>query len=179
MICLRCKIVVRDVLLQIGINLVAVELGEIEIAESISSSQRYLIDMTLRKSGLELIDDKKSILIQKVKSLIIELVHYSETPLINNLSSYLSQKLDYDYTYLSNLFSEVNGATIEKFFISHKIERVKELLVYDELTLTEIARRMRYSSLSHLSAQFKKVTGLTVSHFKKLENKRRSMLEDL
>jgi YesN/AraC family two-component response regulator len=179
MICLRCKILVRDVLSQIGINLVKVELGEIEIAESISSSQRHQIDMTLRRSGLELIDDKKSILIQKIKSAIIELVHYSETPLTNNLSSYLSQKLDYDYTYLSNLFSEVHGATIEKFFISHKIERVKELLVYDELTLTEIARRMRYSSLSHLSTQFKKVTGLTVSHFKKLKDKRRSMLEDL
>jgi len=118
-------------------------------------------------------------LIQKIKSVIIELVHYSEKPLINNLSSYLSQQLEYDYTYLSNLFSEVNGATIEKFFISHKIERVKELLVYDELTLTEIARRMQYRSLSHLSAQFKKVTGLTVSHFKKLKDKRRSMLEDL
>ena len=179
MICLRCKLVVRDVLSQIGITLIKVEFGEIEIAESISVSQRALIDMTLRKSGLELIDDKKGILIQKIKSIIIELVHHSEKPLVSNLSSYLSQKLDYDYTYLSNLFSEVHGATIEKFFILHKIERVKELLVYDELTLTEIARRMRYSSLSHLSAQFKKVTGLTVSHFKKLKDKRRSMLEDI
>lgn len=179
MICVRCKLVVRDVLSQIGITLVTIELGEIEIAESISVSQRAQIDMTLRKSGLELIDDKKGILIQKIKSIIIELVHHSEMPLINNLSSYLSQKLDYDYTYLSNLFSEIHGPTIEKFFISHKIERVKELLVYDELSLTEIARRMRYSSLSHLSAQFKKVTGLTVSHFKKLKDKRRSMLEDL
>lgn len=179
MICLRCKIVVRDVLSQIGLNPVTIELGEIEIAESISVSQRHEIDMALKKSGLELIDDKKSILIQKIKSIIIEVVHYSEKPLISNLSSYLSQKLDYDYTYLSNLFSEMQGATIEKFFISHKIERVKELLVYDELTLKEIAHRMRYSSLSHLSAQFKKVTGLTVSHFKKLQGKRRSMLEDL
>lgn len=179
MICLRCKIVVRDVLSQIGINPVKIELGEVEIAESISGSQLHRIDMTLRKSGLELIDDKKSILIQKIKSVIIELVHYSEERLIENLSSYLSQKLDYDYTYLSNLFSEMQGGTIEKFYISHKIERVKELLVYDELTLTEIARRMRYSSLAHLSAQFRKVTGLTVSHFKKLKDKRRSLLEDL
>jgi AraC-like DNA-binding protein len=179
MICLRCKIVVRDVLSQIGINPVKIELGEVEIAESISGSQLHRIDMTLRKSGLELIDDKKSILIQKIKSVIIELVHYSEERLIENLSSYLSQKLDYDYTYLSNLFSEMQGGTIEKFYISHKIERVKELLVYDELTLTEIARRMRYSSLAHLSAQFRKVTGLTVSHFKKLKDKRRSMLEEL
>jgi YesN/AraC family two-component response regulator len=179
MICLRCKIVVRDILSQMKINLVTLELGEMEIAESISGSQRDQIDMSLKKSGLELIDDKKGILTQKIKSVIIELVHYSEMPLIQNLSGYLSEKLGYDYTYLSNLFSDTQGSTIEKFYISHKIERVKELLVYDELTLTEIARRMRYSSLAHLSAQFKKVTGLTVSHFKKLKDKRRSLLEDL
>ena len=124
-------------------------------------------------------DDKKSVLIQKIKNVIIELVHYSEEPLVINFSDFLSQKLNYDYTYLANLFSEVQGTTIEKFLIAHKIERVKELLVYDELSLTEIAYKMHYSSVAHLSAQFKKVTGLTPSHFKQLKNKRRSMLDDL
>ena len=124
-------------------------------------------------------DDKKSVLIQKIKTLIIELVHYSEEPLSVNLSDYLSQTLQHDYTYLANLFSEVQGTTIEKFLIAHKIERVKELLVYNELNLTEIAYRMHYSSVAHLSTQFKKVTGLTPSHFKQLRDKRRSMLEDL
>jgi AraC-like DNA-binding protein len=124
-------------------------------------------------------DDKKSILIQKIKNVIIELVHYSNEPLIINFSEYLSQKLNYDYTYLANLFSEVQGTTIEKFLIAHKIERVKELLVYNELNLTEISYRMNYSSVAHLSAQFKKVTGLTPSHFKQLKNKRRSMLDDM
>ncbi len=124
-------------------------------------------------------DDRKSVLIQKIKNVIVELVHYTEEPLNVNFSDYLSQKLDYDYTYLANLFSEVQGITIEKFIISHKIERVKELLVYNELNLTEIAYLMHYSSVAHLSTQFKKVTGLTPSHFKQLREKRRSMLEDL
>ena len=179
MICLRCKLVVRDVLSKIGITLVTIEFGEIEIAESISVSQRDQIDMTLRKSGLELIDDKKGILVQKIKSIIIELVHHSEKPLINNLSGYLSQKLDYDYTYMSNLFSEVHGATIEKFFISHKIERVKELIIYDELSLTQIAYKLHYSSVAHLSNQFKKVTGLAPSYFKSIRQKRTKNLENL
>lgn len=124
-------------------------------------------------------DDKKSVLIQKIKSVIIEMVHYSEEPLTVNFSEFLSQKLNHDYTYLANLFSEVQGITIEKFIITHKIERVKELLVYNELTLTEIAYQMHYSSVAYLSTQFKKVTGLTPSHFKQLKEKRRSMLEDM
>jgi len=131
------------------------------------------------KSGLELMDDKKSVLIQKIKTVIIELAHYSEEPLTMNFSEYLSGKLNYDYTYLANTFSEVQGTTIEKFFIMHKIERVKELLVYNELNLTEISYLMHYSSVAHLSAQFKKITGLTPSHFKRLKDKRRSMLENL
>ena len=124
-------------------------------------------------------DDKKSVLIQKIKNIIIELTHYSEEPLAIKFSEFLSHKLNYDYTYLADLFSEVTGTTIEKFLIAHKIERVKELLVYNELNLTEIAFQMHYSSVSHLSAQFKKVTGLTPSHFKQLRDKRRSMLEDI
>ena len=124
-------------------------------------------------------DNKKSVLIEKIKNVIIDLVHYSEEPLAINFSEFLSQQLKHDYTYLANLFSEVQGTTIEKFYIAHKIERVKELLVYNELNLTEIAYQMHYSSVAHLSTQFKKVTGLTPSHFKQLREKRRSMLEDV
>jgi len=149
------------------------------VLENISVEQHDQIRIALLKSGLELMDDKKSVLIQKIKNVIIELVHYSEEPLEMNFSAFLSQQLNHDYTYLANLFSEVQGTTIEKFLIAHKIERVKELLVYNELNLTEIAYKMHYSSVAHLSAQFKKVTGLTPSHFKQLKNKRRSMLDDI
>lgn len=179
MVCIRCKMVVKDELTKLGLKYITVELGEAELLEVISPDQREQVRAALLKSGLELMDDKKSVLIQKIKTIIIELVHYSEEPLSVNLSEYLSQKLQHDYTYLANLFTEVQGTTIEKFLISHKIERVKELLVYDELTLTEIAYKMHYSSVAHLCTQFKKVTGLTPSHFKLLKNKRRSMLEDL
>jgi AraC-like DNA-binding protein len=156
-----------------------VELEEAEVAETITTAQRDQIQIALMRSGLELMDDKKSMLIQKIKNVIIELVHYSEEPLRVKFSEYLSHKLNYDYTYLANIFSEVQGTTIEKFIISHKIERVKELLVYDQLNLSEIAYLMHYSSVSHLSAQFKKVTGLTPSHFKLIKKKRRNMLDDL
>src|SRR5580704_7609696 len=179
MVCIRCKMVVKDELTRLGLKYIAVDLGEVEIMEDISPLQLEQFREALLRSGLELMDDKKSILIQKIKTVIIELVHYSEEPLVINLSAFLAEKLQHDYTYLANLFSEVQGTTIEKFFISHKIERVKELLVYDELTLTEIAYIMHYSSVAHLCTQFKKVTGLTPSHFKSLKNKRRSMLEDL
>ena len=179
MVCIRCKMVVKEELGKLGLRHAVVELGEVELMENISAVQREQIQTALLKSGLELMDDKKSVLIEKIKNIIIELVHYSEEPLAINFSEYLSRKLDHDYTYLANLFSEVQGITIEKFFIAHKIERVKELLVYNELNLTEIAYKMHYSSVAHLSTQFKKVTGLTPSHFKQLKNKRRSMLEDL
>ena len=171
--------VVKDELTKLGLKYSTVELGEAEIIESITPEQRELFRAALLKSGLELMDDKKSILIQKIKTVIIELVHYSEEPLAVNLSAYLAGKLQHDYTYLANLFSEVQGTTVEKFFISHKIERVKELLVYDELTLSEIAYKMHYSSVAHLCTQFKKVTGLTPSHFRSLKDRKRSMLEDL
>jgi AraC-like DNA-binding protein len=179
MVCIRCKMVVKDELTKLGLHYTLVELGEAEVLEEISLVQLDLLKAALLRSGLELMDDKKSILIQKIKNVIIELVHYSEEPLAINLSVFLSQELSHDYTYLANLFSEVQGTTIEKFYISHKIERVKELLVYNELSLTEIAYKMHYSSVAHLSTQFKKVTGLTPSHFKALKDKRRSMLEDL
>lgn len=179
MVCIRCKMVVKEELTKLGLHYTSVELGEAEVLEKISVEQHDQIRTALLKSGLELMDDKKSVLIQKIKNVIIELVHYSEEPLSINFSEFLSQKLNHDYTYLANLFSEVQGTTIEKYLIAHKIERVKELLVYDELNLTEIAYKMHYSSVAHLSAQFKKVTGLTPSHFKQLRNKRRSMLDDL
>lgn len=169
--------VVKDELKKLGLHYNMVELGEVEIMEDLSAEQHDQFRDALLKSGLELMDDKKSVLIQKIKNVIIELSHYSEEPLPVKFSEFLSQKLDHNYTYLANLFSEVQGTTIEKFFIAHKIERVKELLVYNELNLTEIAYKMHYSSVSHLSAQFKKVTGLTPSHFKQLREKRRNMLE--
>ena len=178
MVCIRCKMVVKSELEKLGLHYTVVELGEVEVMEDISTEQHTELKTALLKSGLELMDDKKSILIQKIKSIIIEMVHYSEEVLTINFSDYLSQKLHYDYTYLANLFSEVQGTTIEKFIISHKIERVKELLVYNELTLTQIAYLMHYSSVAHLSNQFKKITGLTPSYFRQLKDKRGSMLDN-
>jgi len=179
MVCIRCKMVVKEELTKMGLHYVSVELGEVDVMENISAEQHDQFKTALLRSGLELMDDKKGVLIEKIKGIIIELTHYSEEPLAIKFSDYLSQKLNHDYTYLANLFSEVTGTTIEKFFIAHKIERVKELLVYNELNLTEIAYQMHYSSVAHLSTQFKKVTGLTPSHFKQLRDKRRSMLEDV
>jgi AraC-like DNA-binding protein len=177
MVCIRCKMVVKDELAKLGLHYIFVELGEADILETMSAEQHDKFKIALLKSGLELMDDKKSVLIQKIKNVIIELIHYSDEPLVVNFSVFLSDKLHYDYTYLANLFSEVQGTTIEKFIIAHKIERVKELLVYNELNLTEIAYLLHYSSVAHLSTQFKKVTGLTPSHFKQLKDKRRSVLE--
>jgi len=179
MVCIRCKMVVKAELEKLGLHYIVVELGEAEIMESISEEQHDQFKVALLKSGLELLNDKKSVLIQKIKNVIIELIHYSEEPLAINFSDHLSQKLNHNYTYLANLFSEVQGTTIEKFIIAHKIEQVKELLVYNELNLTEIAFLMHYSSVGHLSAQFKKITGLTPSHFKQLREKRLTMLENL
>jgi len=156
-----------------------VRIGEADIIGQVPMEKLKQFDAALRRAGLLLMDDKKSILVEKIKSAIIELVHYKEEQIRVNLSDYLSEKLNYDYTYLANLFSEVKGITIEKFYLTHKIERVKELIVYDELNLSEIAYRMHYSSVAHLSAQFKKITGLTPSHFKSLKNKRRGTLEDV
>jgi AraC-like DNA-binding protein len=179
MVCIRCKMVVKSELHNLGLDHAIVELGEVEILDSMSSEQRDKLDMALRKSGLELMDSKRSILIEKIKSAVIEMVHYSDELPHVKISEYLSQKLDYDYTYLSNIFSEVQSTTIEQFVIHHKIERVKELLVYDDLNLTEIAYLMHYSSVAHLSNQFKRITGLTPTHFKQLKHKRRIGLDDV
>jgi len=179
MVCIRCQIVVKSELEKLGLKYINVKIGEADIVEDILPEQLEQLDIALRKSGLLLMDNKKSVLVEKIKTAIIELVHYSEEQIKVNLSDYLSEKLNYDYTYLANLFSEVKGITIEKFYLTHKIEKVKELIVYDELNITEIAYKMHYSSVAHLSNQFKKITGLTPSHFKKLKIKRRSTLENV
>jgi AraC-like DNA-binding protein len=179
MVCIRCKLVVKDELTKLGLKYITVDLGEADLVDSISPAQREQIRSALLQSGLELMDDKKSVLIQKIKNVIIETVHYSEEPLTINFSQFLSEKLNHNYTYLANLFTEAQGMTIEQFLIGHKIERAKELLVYNELTLTQIAYKLHYSSVAHLSSQFKKVTGLTPTFFKNLKGIRRSMLEDV
>lgn len=179
MVSLRCKMLVMSELDKLGLQYLKVDLGEVKIKGNITSAQRDQLKTALLKSGLELMDDKKAILIERIKNVIVEMVHYEdEVPKIN-FSNFLSGKLKYDYTYLANLFAEVTGTTIEHFIIAHKIERVKELLIYDELTLTEISYRLNYSSVAHLSNQFKKVTGLTPSFFKQLKNKRRNTLDNV
>jgi len=165
MVCIRCKMVVKSELEKLGLHYTAVELGEVEVKDKISDDQLTKLGDALRLTGLELMDDNKKILVEKIKTIIIELIHFNDEQIKINLSDYLSEKLNHNYTYLSNLFSEVKGTTIEQFYLAHKIEKVKELLVYDELNLTEIAWKLHYSSVSHLSNQFKKMTGLTPSHF--------------
>ena len=179
MVSLRCKMVVKAELENLGLNATVIELGEVDIEEGLSDELRDSLKIALLRSGLELLEDKKSILIEKIKNIIVEMIHYSEEEPKTNFSDYLSSKLNYDYNYLSSLFSEVKGTTIAHFIISHKIERAKELLVYDELTLTQIAEKLHYSSVAHLSNQFKKVTGLTPSFFKQMKNKRMNTHESL
>lgn len=179
MVSLRCKLLVKEELKKIGLNWVSVDLGVAEIYENISDEQRDTLRRDLAKSGLELLDDSKSILIERIKNVITEMIHYSDEIPTQNYSDYISEKLGYDYTYLSNIFSEVKGTTIQQFIILNKIERVKELLLYDELNLTEISYKLHYSSVAHLSNQFKKVTGLSPSFFKKLKKARLSNLENL
>jgi AraC-like DNA-binding protein len=175
----RCKMAVKATLKELNLHFMVVDLGEVEIMENINPEQRELIRTSLLHSGLELMDDKKSVLIENVKNIIIETVHHSDEMIKTNFSDYLSEKLGQNYTYLSNLFSEIQGTTIEKFIIAHKIERIKELIIYGEQNITEIAWNMNYSSTAHLSNQFKKVTGLTPTHFKKLKNNIRIPLEEI
>lgn len=175
----RCRMVVREELTKLGLHFVIVEMGEVDVMEDITPEIRNEISLALQKSGLELMDDRRAILIEKIKNVIIEMIHFQEELPKTNFSDYLSSKLNYDYTYMASMFSEVQGTTIEHFIISHKIERVKELIIYGELNLTEIAWKMHYSSVAHLSNQFKKVTGLTPTHFKNLKDKRRSPIEEI
>jgi AraC-like DNA-binding protein len=179
MVSLRCKMMVKEELKKLGINYVIVELGVVEILEDITQQQHEQLKASLLKSGLELLDNKKSTLIEKIKNVIVEMIHYSEEIPKVNYSDHISEKLGYDYTYLANIFSEVKGITIQQFIIIHKIERVKELLIYNELNLTEISYKLHYSSVAHLSNQFKKITGLTPSFYKQLKNKRKANLEDI
>jgi AraC-like DNA-binding protein len=175
----RCKMAVKAALKTLGLHFIVVDLGEVEIMETLSAEQRELLVIVLHCSGLELMDDKRAILIEKIKNAIIEMVHHSDELIKINFSDFISKKLNHDYTYLANLFSEIQGTTIEQFIISHKVERIKELIIYDELSITEIAWKMNYSSVAHLSNQFKKVTGLSPSHFKLLKDKRRSPIEEI
>ena len=171
--------VVQAALEKLGLQYVAINLGEVNLIEKITAKNRELLRALLLQSKLELMDDKKSILMEKIKSVIVEMVHYSDELPKTNFSVYLSQKLNHNYTYLANMFSETQGVTIEHFIIMHKIERVKELIIYDELNLTEIAYKLHYSGVAHLSSQFKKITGLTPSFFKKLKHKKLTLLEDI
>jgi AraC-like DNA-binding protein len=174
----RCKITVKEVLSKLGLHFI-VDMGEVDIMEDITPEQRDQISQGLKQSGLELMEDKKAMLIEKIKKTIIQMVHYTDELPKTNFSDYLAEKLNVDYTQMAKLFSEVQGITIAQFIILHKIERVKELLIYDELNLTEIAWKMHYSSVAHLSNQFKKTTGLTPSHFKNLKERKRKAIEDI
>lgn len=170
---------VKESLKELGLHFIVVELGVVEVMENLTFEQREQLKISLLDAGLELMDDKRAMLIEKIKNVIIEMVHYTDELPKTNFSDFISGKLNHDYTYLANLFSEVQGTTIEQFIISHKVERIKELIIYGELNITEIANKMNYSSVAHLSGQFKKVTGLSPSHFKQLKDKRRSPIEEI
>jgi AraC-like DNA-binding protein len=179
MVSARCKMVVKVALKAMGLHFVIVDLGEVDVMENITTAQREQLRTTLQDAGLELMEDKRAILLEKIKLAIIDIVHHREEDMKINFSHYLSEKLDYDYTHLANIFSEASGTTIEQYMIAQKIERIKELITYDELNITEIAWKMNYSSVAHLSNQFKKVTGLTPSHFRKIKENKRQTLEEM
>ena len=179
MVSLRCKMMVKAELEKLGIFYKTIDLGMVETFENINDELWDKLKNNLLKSGLELLDNKKSILIEKIKNVITEMIHYTDELPNVNYSDYISEKLDYDYTYLANTFSEVKGITIQQFIIINKIEKVKELLLYDELNLTEISNKLHYSSVAHLSNQFKKITGLTPSYYKQLKQKRMNNLENM
>lgn len=177
MVCNRCIMVVQNEIEKLGVPVNHIRLGEVTLGRALSASERTILGGALTDLGFELIDDRKSRIIEQVKTTIIDLVHHRDGDRKHNLSDVLSKTLNHDYSYLSNLFSEVEGTTIEKYFIAQKIEKVKELLVYDELTLSQIAQQLNYSSVAYLSNQFKKVTGLTPSHFKQVKEDKRKALD--
>ena len=179
MVSSRCKIVVKEALKNLDLHFIVVDLGEVEIMEDITPDIRTRLKNALVEVGLELMDDKRAILIERIKNVVVQMVHHTEDPISTNFSHFLSKTLNYDYTYMANLFSEVQGTTIEQFIILHKIERIKELILYGEYNITEIAYKMNYSSVAHLSNQFKKMTGLSPSHFKQLKDKKRSSIEEI
>jgi AraC-like DNA-binding protein len=174
-----CKLVVKECLKKIGISYNSIELGEVQIEGNISPKKREEFKQELKKVGLDLLIDNRNILIERIKTAIIEMVHFDDEIIKINISNYLSEKLNYDYTYMSNLFTEMQGTNIQQFILLHKAERVKELLTYNELSLSEIAYKMHYSSLAHLSNQFKKVTGYTPSYFKQMPDRSRCPIEML
>lgn len=179
MVCNRCKMVVQAELERLGFKPLVMELGEVTLDRDLSDVEKGKIDDHLQQFGFALIDNRKSMLIEKIKALIVDLVQHHNSELKTNLSDYLSEQLRQDYSHLTTLFSEVEGTTIEKYYIAQRIEKVKELLVYDEMTLSEIAYTLNYSSVAHLSNQFKKVTGLTPSHFKHIRDEKRKPLDEV
>ncbi len=179
MVCPRCKMVVRSALENLGLKISSIDLGQVEIGGTLNKEKSEAVNTALKAVGFELIDDRRSQTIEKIKNAIVTLVHHSDHDIKTNLSTFIVLQIHQDYNYLSNLFSEVEGKTIEKYFIAQRIEKVKELLVYDELTLSEIAYRLGYSSVGYLSNQFKKTTGLTPSFYKNLQGNKRKNIDDL
>ncbi len=175
----RCKIAVKEELKKLGLHFIFVDLGEVEIMETLSDDQREVLKSSLLNSGFELMDSTKAILIEKIKNVIIQMVHHEDEMIKVNFSDFLSEKLNHDYNYMSKIFSEVKGITIQQFIIIHKIEKIKELLFYDELNLTEISYKLNYSSVSHLSNQFRKITGLSPSQFKNMKDRKRNPIEEI
>ena len=179
MVCSRCKMVVKSEFEKLGLQPISVELGEVELTDEINDNQKEVLLKNLQALGFDLIDDKKTKTVERIKNLIVDLVHHKNNDLKINLSEYLSENLNQDYNSLSNLFSEIENTTIEKYFISQKIEKVKELLIYNELSLSEIADILNYSNVAHLSNQFKKITGFTPTSFKQSKDKMRIQIENL
>ena len=179
MACLSCKVVVKEALEDLEIQPVKVELGEVETKEDLTENEKQELNNKLKKVGLELLENKQGAVIEKIRKVVVDYVYHTEEKIITNFSDYISKKLNYNYTYLANLFSEVEASTIEQYLIAMKIERIKELIMFDNMTLTEISYKLHYSSVAHLSAQFKKATGLTPSHFKRLKNNRRIAIQNL
>ncbi|MBJ2127017.1 AraC family transcriptional regulator [Flavobacterium sp. IB48] len=179
MVCSRCKMVVKSEFEKLGLQPISVELGEVELQEEISDSKKEILLENLQVLGFDLLDDKKTKTVERIKNLIVDLVHHKNNDLKINLSEYLAENLNQDYNSLSNLFSEIENTTIEKYFISQKIEKVKELLIYNELSLSEIADILNYSNVAHLSNQFKKITGYTPTSFKQSKDKMRIQIENI
>lgn len=179
MVCARCKMVVESEFEKLGLHTISVELGEVELKQELDDKQKEVLLVNLQTLGFDLIDDKKTKTVERIKNLIVDLVHHKNNDLKINLSDYLAKNLNQDYNSLSNLFSEIENTTIEKYFISQKIEKVKELLIYNELSLSEIADILNYSNVAHLSNQFKKITGFTPTSFKQSKDKKRIQIENI
>lgn len=179
MVSLRCKMLVKAELEKVGATPLSIELGSAEIQDELTDKQKVILKNNLFVAGLPLIEDKKISIIEGIKNAVVEMVHHADEFPIVNYSEYIKSRLNMDYVYLSNIFSEIEGRTIQQFIITHKIEKVKELLMYDEYNLTEISYKLNYSSVAHLSNQFKKVTGLSPSCFKKMNLTRTQILENV